>query len=183
MDNLYDYFTYDDCKIIENGPTWIKKINEDKGKYLLQKNIGLYMQISETPNIVPTFVEFVSIPEEKINIDSLKKLKGKFIFLEWTEGAMRKIPNHSVLNCIKILDPDTDNLIYPKDWNCDIGVIGVTYDELRKTSALVREGMGTPFITEDKFKEEQFYSLNNIDWKFKWNIWIPIDCYEELFKD
>ena len=96
---------------------------------------------------------------------------------------MRKIPNHSVLNCIKILDPDTDNLIYPKDWNCDIGVIGVTYDELRKTSALVREGMGTPFITEDKFKEEQFYSLNNIDWKFKWNIWIPIDCYEELFKD
>lgn len=185
METIDNYFSEYESGFFKIGPTLAKRLDDSEKniEYDLSKNnIAIWMISVIIPRFIPSFNNFISVPEEQIHIDNLKKLEGKLIFLEWSDNLSRKIDNATALNCIRIYDKKKDNIMYPREWDLSKGVIGKVFNSGPIIDPIICfEDYDAVYITEDKFSNYQHYEKDGKKWKFKWKIWLPEKVYYEVF--
>ena len=195
MDKLDKYLQYGEIKLFENKGIVYKKIsdtlkendNEKKFEYnedlnLCAKNLMIFLGLSQlrTNNRFGLY-DFISLPENMITLDNLRLLEGKYILLEWIpEGPIFFIV--SQISCMKVYKYN-DNMIYvPNIINPESGVFVKEYNSLHENLFIDGISLDWSFLTTDKLTKMHYYKFNDIDWNFKWKIWIPIPCYKEIYE-
>lgn len=185
MENLDNYFKDFDKFFFEIGTTFAKRLYDDNGDEvdkLTEDTVRVWSTSEKLDRqFCPNFDGFICIPEDIINVINLKKLEGKLVIIEWgEEGLSRFISGCSAVNCVRIMK-STDNFFYPKDWNLKNSIIGVQYKKDWPNNII--SDMESSLITIDKLKNYQHFSDGENHWKFKWKIWIPFSCYNELYRN
>ena len=195
METLDKYFEDNVTNIFEKDATICKKINDfhviknDDGYHVIHKdynedytlcvkNLKIFPEIQLDNDL--GLYDFISLPEDRITMDNLRLLENKFILLEWyNEMDAINHKNCSNISCMKVHKYD-DTIHYGHDFNHhpDRGIFAKKYGGNEDECDWV-------FITIDKLTRKQYYTWDvyncDTDYSFKWKIWIPTPCYQELY--
>lgn len=199
MEKLEKYFDYGVIKIFENDANIYKKINDiyvtqddDKKQItntqynedytLCLKNMLIMLYYTRINLNNFGLYDFISLPENVITLNNLRLLEDRYIILEWYNENGCNYINSSNINCMKVYKYD-DKMVYDKDLiNPEDGIFVKRVSSNNDRYFIYPFERDWAFITVDKLTKMQYYKYSDTDYNFKWKIWIPIPCYDELFR-
>lgn len=192
MDTTSDYFSeYESNFFRFRKIIFFKMLKDDENKLvekLTFKNVRVWAASGLEYQFCPNFDNFIDLPKDSITLENLRLLEGKKIILEWSGPATFNLNNCSAISCMEILK-ENEIIQYNE---CDVrenGIVGVFLDEnknyyesshkilIGKNKLTIPEGV---IITIDNLLEPKIYKNDPIN-SYLWKIWIPLECYNNLY--